>query len=133
MGNLFTPCDAGEVSDGHHTFNELYQHRHMLFIALMHCYPEISWRAPEHADGSVYNEWFIAGMHLPTGDISYHLPAWLWPMLDLSGIETMDKAPEWDGYTPNDVLERLWNWCILVLAIENRRKENDGQHSSNES
>lgn len=29
-----TPKDAGEVSDGYHTFNELYDHRIKLFITL---------------------------------------------------------------------------------------------------
>lgn len=101
----------GEVSDGDHTFNELYDHRNHLFVALMRSHPQLSWRANNHSDGSNFGEWFIAGMHLPTGDISYHLPRWMWEMLDGCGIETSLRAPEWDGHTPADVVKRLAAWC----------------------
>jgi hypothetical protein len=105
--------EAGQVSDGYHTFNELYDHRIALFIALMKSHPEISWRANNHADGSSYEGWFIAGMHLPTGDISYHLPDDKWTLLDGVGIATTNRAPEWDGHTPADVVRRLNEWSAM--------------------
>lgn len=110
MSQLSINHDVGEVSDGYHTFNELYEHRQLLFIALMRAHPEISWRANNHADGTHYEGWFIAGMHLPTGDISYHLKADKWELLDYSGIATSNKAPRWDGHSSQDVLIRLTNW-----------------------
>lgn len=94
-----------DVSDGYHTFDELYDHRIALFIALAKSHADIAWKAIKHADGSAWDGWFIAGMHLPTGDISYHLPESDWDKLD--GVEALDKAPEWDGHTPADVVERL--------------------------
>lgn len=102
--------DKGNVSDGYHTFNELYEHRNHLFIALLRCNPGVSWRASHHHDGTMYDGWFIAGMDLPAGGISYHLPISMWEMLDNSGIKTMNKAPEFDGHTPNDVIERVKFW-----------------------
>lgn len=33
---LHIPIDAGKVSDGYHTFDELYEHRCLLFINLVH-------------------------------------------------------------------------------------------------
>ena len=102
--------DKGSISDGYHTFNELYEHRHMLFIALMRSNRRISWRANNHADGTMYDGWFVAGIHLPTGDISYHLPISMWEMLDHSLIETTNKAPVWDGHTAADVIQRLKEW-----------------------
>lgn len=104
--------NSGDVSDGYHTFNELYNHRHHLFMALMKAYPHLSWRAICHADGSRYDGWVICGMHLPTGDISYHLPAALWPKLNGSNITSTIRAPEWDGHTSADVLNRLNEWLI---------------------
>lgn len=86
------------------------EHAMLLFIALMRCNPEISWRANNHDNGTMYENWFVAGMHLPTGDISYHLKADMWELLDRSGIQTSLKAPEWDGHTANDTLERLGQW-----------------------
>lgn len=101
--------DTGEISDGYHTFNELYEHRHTLFIALAQSHKDIAWRARANDDGSVWDGWFVAGMHLGTGDVSYHLPIRLWR--ELEGIETLDKAPEFDGHKSNDVIIRLRAWA----------------------
>lgn len=100
--------DAGVVSDGYHTFNELYAHRIALFIALAKSHADISWKAIKHEDGTSMDGWFIAGMHLPTGDISYHLPDEVWDRLDL--VEPLTKAPKWDGHTPADVVRRINEW-----------------------
>lgn len=99
--------NKGEISDGYHTFNELYEHRNLLFISLMKLLPEKSWRANNHADGTMYDGWFIAGMQLSTGQITYHLPVRMWELLDGANIQTSNMAPEYDGHTPNDVLDRL--------------------------
>ena len=107
------PTD-GEISDGFHTFNELYEHRCTLFIALMKSYPKISWRANNHDDGSNFENWFIAGMKLPTGNISYHLPSKVWEALDGLGIETRLNAPKWDGHNSNDVVQRIKSWVPSV-------------------
>ena len=101
------------TSDGYHTFKELYEHRIALFIALMRSNPDISWRANVHDDGSDYPGWFIAGMKLPTGDISYHLPNERWNDLDETGITTTNKAPKWDGHTADDVVKRILEWKQL--------------------
>lgn len=107
------PKLATDVSDGYHTFGELYDHRNHLFIALMRSNPAISWRANTQDDGEDYPNWFIAGMHLPTGDISYHLPVWMWEMIDGCGIATTNRAPKWDGHTPADVVKRMEEWIEL--------------------
>ena len=108
--------ELGNISDGYHSFNELYEHRHTLFIALMKSHPEISWRANNHDDGSNYPGWFIAGMHLPTGDISYHMPNSLWEKLDGKRIPTSLRAPKWDGHTSDDVVPRLSKWIEQGLS-----------------
>lgn len=114
MGKLTIETDIGNISDGHHTFNELYEHRYALFVALMKSNPDISWRANNHDDGSNFEGYFIAGMHLPTGDISYHLPVRMWELLDYVGIETRLRAPEWDGHSSINVIHRLEHWVESV-------------------
>ena len=107
-------AEMGKVSDGYHTFDELYAHRCHLFAALMRSNPDRSWRAKKHEDGTMYEgEWFIAGMKLPTGDISYHMPLWMWGWLDNCGIATHERSPRWDGHTPVDVLSRIHSWCMI--------------------
>ena len=105
---LFIPGEVGEVSDGYHTFNELYEHRIVLFIALAKHNPSLAWRSRMHHDGKGLEGWFIAGLNLPSGIVSYHLPDRTWPAL--AGIQTLEHAPEWDGHTSTDVLKRLISW-----------------------
>lgn len=100
---------TGATSDGYHTFDELYDHRIALFIALITTTDLYSWRSFKHDDGSKYDGWFIAGIDLPTGTISYHLPEKYWDRLT-GYCEPLDKAPKWDGHTPADVVERLNKW-----------------------
>jgi hypothetical protein len=93
--------------DGYHTFEELYDHRFALFIALIKSHPSLSWRANNNDDGTNYDGWFVAGIHLPSGDISYHLPNSKWTELDGLQISTTNNAPKFDGHTSDDVIARL--------------------------
>jgi hypothetical protein len=104
MGQISVPCSIGEVSDGYHTFDELYEHRFALFLALLR---ELGtgWRSHLHADGSGYEGWFLVGASLPTGDITYHLPEREWEQT--GWLTTLERAPAWDGHTSADVVERL--------------------------
>lgn len=103
--------DAGEISDGYHTFDELYEHRCILFLALMQCNSAISWASKLHEDGTMFEGYFIAGMNISKGTITYHLPIKLWDSIGMSDIEILDKALPWDGHSPNDVVDRLSEWC----------------------
>jgi hypothetical protein len=107
MNTLKLPCNVGEVSDGYHTFNELYEHRHALMLALMKCNPERSWISPKHDDGTMMDGWFIVGIDLPDGAITYHLPVGLWSQACDTNAELKHRAPKWDGHTSQDVVKRL--------------------------
>lgn len=108
-------ADVGAVSDGYHTFSDLYEHRHALFCALAVSHPEISWTATEHQDQSpMYEGYFLAGMNLPVGSVSYHLPVSFWSLLESAGVPTYEYAPvAFDGHTPEDVVARLLEWAGL--------------------
>ena len=107
--------DVSQVSDGYHTFSELYEHRHTLWIAFCDMFNAYraamrldnpTWRAKKHADGSMYDGWFVLGVgSLPGEQITYHLPLSKWKDCDFA--TTLDKAPEFDGHTSDDVLKRL--------------------------
>lgn len=93
------------LSDGYHTFAELYEHRHALFAALCRSTREYSWKSRLHSDGSSYHGWFIAGINEEKGEqITYHVPLKHWKAFD---VEELDKAPDFDGHTAKDVLRRL--------------------------
>ena len=103
--------DMGEVSDGYHTFNELYEYR-LLYNASM--FNELAkqnlydvHKSKRHSDGEVPfgdSNWFIVMAELPTGQISNHYEMKDW---DLFQIPEKEKANIWDGHTPKDVAERL--------------------------
>lgn len=108
-----------EVSDGYHTFDELYEHRVTLYIALTQLLKRrenaigfipkgesFVWRSKLHSDGTGYEGWFILGIGKEKGkQITYHLPLSKWD--DTEFAETLEKAPEWDEHSATDVLERL--------------------------
>jgi hypothetical protein len=115
---LDSEVDTNQISDGYHTFGELYEHRIELFIALCaklsksyyycpYCtgHREV-WRAKRHSDSSEFEGWFVLGIGKDKGkQITYHLPIAKWDECDFA--ETLELAPEWDGHTSSDVLERL--------------------------
>lgn len=98
--------DKGQVSDGYHTFDELYEARCLLFVALIRCNPAIAWRASKNNDGQKWEGWFVCGIQPKAGEqITFHLPERFWG--SLNGIETHDINPYFDGHNSHDVLERL--------------------------
>lgn len=100
----------GGISDGSHTFDELYDHRCLLFLMCMEAYPSESWFSKVHDDGEVWDEWFLCGMELPSGTITYHLPNHMYHMAQLTGAEELDKGHPWDGHTSKDVIARLTDY-----------------------
>lgn len=97
-------CDTNKLSDGYHTFSELYDHRIALFIALCHNRTD-AWKSVMHSDESIMAGWFIAGIGREQGEqITYHLPLSLWDTLH---CEVLTKAPKYDGHSPSDVVKRL--------------------------
>jgi len=108
--NMNAIADLAEISDGFHTFTELYEHRCTLWIALCRFTKRERlrhvWRSKLHSDGSGYEGWFLLGMHTRKGEqITYHLPMKDWPRTSFA--TTLERAPEFDGHTSQDVLDRL--------------------------
>ena len=92
------------VCDGHHTFDELYDHRITLYIVLCRLYsmpknnPALKvWRAKTHSNRASWNRWFVLGIGTERGEqITYHLPLDRWN--ECKFAETLNKAPTFDGH-----------------------------------
>ena len=91
---------ADDMSDGYHTFDELYEHRCLLFLNLCFHSPE---RCAFKKD---YATWFCLYLETPRGQISYHIPNKYLPSVISCGIKE-DADYKWDGHTSSDVIERL--------------------------
>lgn len=96
---------TGETSDGYHTFNELYHHRAVLFSVIVKAFPERAWKARQHHDGTMYSGMFIVGIDTPEGQASYHYD--IDPYWDMFECRELERAPEWDGHTPAQAIERI--------------------------
>lgn len=105
----------GNVSDGYHTFNELYRHRAALFACLCACNPAYAWKARQHEDGTMFDGMFIAGMTLPGyGDVSYHIENDCWDMF--RNVEEIPSAPHFTGYSSDDVIDRLLGYFVHRMS-----------------
>ena len=98
------PID-GNTSDGYHTFNELYHHRAVLFSVIVENFAARAWKSKLHADGTMYEGMFIVGIETPDGQATYHYD--VEPYWNLFRCKEMDRAPEWDGHTPDQAIERI--------------------------
>lgn len=93
-----------DLADNYYTVRELYEHRLALFKIICHTYPDLAWKTRKHFDGSMFNDSFLAGITTPLGDASYHFKIDRYDEFDLTELE---KGPLYDGYTPEDVINRL--------------------------
>lgn len=109
---------TGEISDGYHTFDELYAHRIELYLKLAEMmywntrdntiHRDTVWCSKLHSDGTSIDGWFVLGINQKPGEqITYHLPMKYWDRACQHVVKVLDKAPEFDGHTSGDVLERL--------------------------
>lgn len=101
--------DPQTVSDGYHTFSELYEARSVLTAALFNTLEKAgvetckSWK---HSDGQdcFGGGWFIVMANLPSGQVSFHYPKKDWSRFRLPILE---KGWVWDGHETKDVYDRL--------------------------
>lgn len=111
------PVDVGEVSDGYHTFNELYRYRMLYNAAFFNLLARSGQvevcKSRRHSDGEKCfgsDDWFIVMAILPTGQVSNHYESKYWDLFDVSERET---AFEYDGHTPNEASDRLEKYLKL--------------------
>lgn len=103
--------DKGNISDGYHTFNELYEYRLLYNASMFNEFAKQGLydvhKSKLHSDGTIPfgdENWFIVQAELPTGQISNHYEMKDW---DLFQIPEKAKANPYDGHTPQDVAKRL--------------------------
>lgn len=89
-----------------------YAHRNALALALIEALREqyTCWktRNHHHADNPIYADFFLVGIELPQGLVTYHVPNELWN--DCRAVERQE-APPFDGHTPEDVVVRLLQYA----------------------
>lgn len=94
------------ISDGYHTFGELYNHRALLFATVCNMFPKQAWKSKKHHDGTMYDNMFIVGLETPSGQATYHYD--IDPYWGFFNVPEVEFAPEWDGHTPDDAIVRVY-------------------------
>lgn len=97
-----TKNSADDISDGYHTFGDLYKHRtYLLALAMIHL--PYAWKARTHEDGTMFDGMFVVGFPTPNGMVTYHCDNEYWNDFKVPEIP---HAPHFDGYSDADVLDR---------------------------
>ena len=97
-----TKNSADDISDGYHTFGDLYKHRtYLLALAMIHL--PYAWKARKHEDGTMFDGMFVVGFPTPNGMVTYHCDNEYWNDFKVPEIP---HAPHFDGYSDADVLNR---------------------------
>lgn len=114
---VFKDDAPSDTSDGHHTFAELYQHRLALTAVMAGAAASAgdSWRSKAHHpddDPMFEGGYFIVGIVLPTGTITYHYKLSHWD--DFQAVPELEHAPKWDGATPTDTVTRLLDLAQML-------------------
>ena len=104
-----------DVSDGYHTFKDLYHHRALLFSTICNLVPNLAWKSKLHDDGTMFDGMFIVGITTPEGNATYHYD--IDPYWDMFKVKELENAPKFDGHTPEDALNRIYN--LKFKSIEN--------------
>ncbi len=88
------------ITDGYHTFEELYNHRMILFATVLKNNKERAWKSKLHHDGTMFDDYFIVGVTTPKGDFTYHYHINNWDTFD---VEILERGKEWDGHEAKDI------------------------------
>ena len=98
--------DIDDVSDGSHTFRQLYYQRMMLFAVIVKQNKDKAWKSLRHEDGELCfgGRWFIVGVDTPEGSYTYHYEDNYYSLFDCKELE---RGKHWDGHTEKDVTRLL--------------------------
>lgn len=103
----------GSISDGYHTFDELYEFRMLYNAAFVNEYrknhPESVEMSNRHSDGQECfgGGWFVVNIMLPQGLISNHYKDTYHNRWLFNCKENSVARMKYDGHTTKDVIERL--------------------------
>ena len=95
-----------DVSDGFHTFRQLYYQRMMLFATIVKQNKDKAWKSLRHEDGELCfgGGWFIVGVDTPEGSYTYHYEDVFYTLFDCVELKC---GKHWDGHTEEDVTRLL--------------------------
>ena len=121
--------EIDDVSDGFHTFRQLYYQRMMLFTAIVKQNKDKAWKSLRHEDGGLCfgGGWFIVGVDTPEGSYTYHYEANYYNLFDCKELE---RGKRWDGHTEKDVTRLL---SLPSAQPERKKGKWEGYNANDEN
>ena len=106
ISEMDNPDKMGIISDGYHSFDELYYQRMMLTktvaLAAINKFGKYSvYRSKLHSDDTLYKNHFIIAFNTTEGNFAYHYPMYYWDSFDF--LKELPKAEKFDGYTWDEI------------------------------
>lgn len=89
-----TPTAKQNVSDGYHTFEQLYDDRASFMYVSMLTNSNNAWISLKHNDGTMFDGMFIAGITMDNHNIIYHIDLKFFNLFSV--FDELEIAPEWD-------------------------------------
>ncbi len=110
-----TPDSVGSISDGNHSFNQLYSFRLLYNAALFNEWAKLKKYSVQksyfHNDGSRLGpDWFVVFAELPTGQITNHYEIKYWNLFKIPSVSKLQKP--FDGHSAKDVEQRLTSFLL---------------------
>ncbi len=108
--------DLEDISDGYHSFKELYEFRLLYNALLLNAWSQQGLhsvvKSKKHSDGELCfgGGWFIVQAQTPFGQVSNHYELKDWGLFQ---CEEVDLPAEYDGHTAEDVKFRLKATALL--------------------
>jgi hypothetical protein len=114
-----------DISDGYHTFGELYEHRHALFLTLLEVNRQLNnaaggfeawWTRRHHPNNDPMFDLegmpgILVGFELSTGSVQYHMPARFIPALEHIAFEIL-HGPYYDGTaSPENAVKAMMDFA----------------------
>ena len=111
-------AEIDDLSDGFHTFRQLYYQRMILFAAIVKQNKDRAWKSLRHEDGELCfgGGWFIVGIDTPEGSYTYHYENMYFDLFD---CEILDYGKHWDGHTEKDVTRLLSLQDVTDINVGN--------------
>lgn len=125
LKNLFLP--EGEISDGFHSFDELYHYR-MLYNAAFFNSLEGKYevhKSYRHSDGELCfgGGWFIVMAYLPTGQVSNHYRIEDWNLFDIP-----ERWKGWGG----EIYFKKYGEIMMDVVDKKKARREAKKHIENE-
>lgn len=84
--------DVNKISNGVHTYRELYDYCVGFFGIICNMNREVSWKSKVHSNGTIKDGYFIVGTETAEGQVTFECELCYWDSFDVIELEMAPKC-----------------------------------------